>query len=348
MSKYKLFGLGFAHYNGEQSYFDDLIHTALINRVVYFEACSFYMNYECEFSLTNTLNDYTSRDKYVLANKLCNEICEKNFEGDLEKYFNSQLQNCNTNYFDYYLIQYVDGKYFDSDKHPNDLFISQYNFLLKKKQEGKIKNIGFVYHGYPEYFENCFLEFDWDCVQFSLNYYKWKFGYAKNLYEIATQYKVPIIAMEPLAMGLLTQSPKIINAAYNFLMTLSNVKIILNGTTSLSHLNNNLNMLISYIQFSKSDLDLLNSVVDNLCYSCAGCKNCVIQCPKQIDLKQLITNFNNKSTSKEAKEKYYQYFEPFLKENNIFCRSCNICSRQCENCIDFQQLFWNEIFPLRI
>jgi predicted aldo/keto reductase-like oxidoreductase len=48
MNSNKIFGIGFAHYQGEQNYFNDLIHTALSNGVTYFEACSFYNNYLCE------------------------------------------------------------------------------------------------------------------------------------------------------------------------------------------------------------------------------------------------------------------------------------------------------------
>ena len=347
MNSNKIFGIGFAHYQGEQNYFNDLIHTALSNGVTYFEACSFYNNYLCELQLAESLNRYTDREKILLGNKL-SLPCLAAFENNLELYFEDQLNRCNTTYFDYYFIQYIDYRYFNEDKTPNELFVNQYNFLQEKKKEGKIKNIGFIFHWLPDYFENCFLNFDWDCVQFSLNYYKWKYGYAKDLYKIATNYNVPIIAMEPLAMGLFTDSEKIRQASYNFLMTLSNVKIILSGATNPIHLYDNQKILLSYLQFSKNDLDLLNSVLNNLYYDCTNCDKCLIHCPKGIDLKQLITNFNNKSSQEENKEKYYKYFEPFLKENNTFCRSCDLCSTQCRNQHDFQQLFWNEIFPLRI
>ena len=339
----KIFGLGFAHFNDNQNHFNNLIQTGLANGIQYFEGCSFYNHSNCENNLNLSLINI-SREKYLLGDKLSNEVCEKQFHNNLEEYFNYQLKQCNTTYFDYYLIQYVNKNYFTNDGIPNGLFKTQYDFLLQKKQEGKIKNIGFVYHYMPECFEECFLKFKWDCVQFSLNYYRWKYGYAKQLYKISLKYQTPIIAMEPLAMGYLTDSQDIIKASYNFLMTLNNIGIILNGTTNAEHLNDNLNILKSYNKLTKKDLKLLDFCLEHKNLNiCNSCNECIVNCPKNIDLKKIMEIKNNK-----YKKEYYKSYMPFFEEINK-CINCNeSCVVSCRKKINFPYIIWQEIFPLRI
>ena len=61
---------------------------------------------------------------------------------DLPRIFSEQLEKCGVDYFDYYLIHNLGViNYAIAEK------LDAFDFVQKKKAEGKIKKIGFSFHG---------------------------------------------------------------------------------------------------------------------------------------------------------------------------------------------------------
>ena len=234
--------------------FPKLVDYAMEHGVKYFESCQFYQHGKCEDIVAEALKKYP-RDSYMLCGKINFPYKNK----PIKEVFNESLNNCKTDYFDYYLIQALDR---------NSLkFLTQDNidFLNEMRRQGKIKKLGFSFHDTSDIFELIIQKNNWDCCQLQINYYDWNFGVAKDLYNIAVKYNLPIIVMGGLKGGILADKmPKPIidsyskscpndslaSLGYRFLKSLPQINIILSGATSMSMLENNLqdinnNLLLS-------------------------------------------------------------------------------------------------------
>ena len=76
----------------------------------------------------------------------------------LDRYFNEELNRLRTDYVDYYLMHHMTD-YVQWEKLKN-LGIEEW--IANKKKEGKIRNIGFSYHGNTEMFIKILEAYDWD------------------------------------------------------------------------------------------------------------------------------------------------------------------------------------------
>ena len=118
-----------------------MIEYALANGINYYDTAWGYHNGESENVVGKILSKYP-RDSYYLASKFPGY--DLNNMGTVEEIFNTQLKKCNTPYFDFYLIHNVCEKNIDG-------YLDEKNgilpYLLKQKEEGKIKKFGFSIHG---------------------------------------------------------------------------------------------------------------------------------------------------------------------------------------------------------
>ena len=210
----------------------------------YYEVASFYLDFHCEEIAAKALKKYP-RDSYKLCNKFdilnAREACHKGIiEPFLQNLFDSQLKNCQTDYFDYYLIQAMDRNVI---KYLKDYPI--YDFFKKKKEEGLIKNFGFSFHDDHTTLKYFLDNYEWDCCQIHLNYYTWYLGEGKLLYNELKSRNMPMFIMGPLHGGrLINGHPQqirdffpmnyLIHLGMHFLQTLSGVDMILTGANELS------------------------------------------------------------------------------------------------------------------
>ncbi|NLN05920.1 MAG: hypothetical protein GX166_14145 [Clostridiaceae bacterium] len=74
---------------------------------------------------------------------------------------------------------------------------------MKKKEEGKIRKLGFSFHDTPQVLKQLIDEFEWDFVQIQLNYLDWELQDAKTQYKLLEEKNIPCIVMEPVRGGAL-------------------------------------------------------------------------------------------------------------------------------------------------
>lgn len=56
-------------------------------------------------------------------------------------------------------------------------------FLLNEKKEGRIRNLGWSFHGDQQLFNKVLAEpVEWDFVMIQMNYLDWKYGYVPAEY----------------------------------------------------------------------------------------------------------------------------------------------------------------------
>ena len=150
------------------------------------------------------------RDEYFVATKLSNfnrDLWSR--EKSIEMYRNS-LKELQVDYIDYYLLHAVgggmdefNGRYVDN---------GMMDFLLAERQAGRIRNLGFSFHGYKNVFDEVLAMHDkyhWDFVQIELNYLDWDYADEINsrnvdasyLYQELQKLSIPAVIMVPLLGG---------------------------------------------------------------------------------------------------------------------------------------------------
>lgn len=301
-----------------QEMINRLVDKALENGVNYFDTSPAYCQGKSE-GATGTALSRHPRESYYIATKLSNFAPQtQTREASIAMYKNS-LKELQTNYIDYMLLHSVGGggldnlrkRYFD-----NGIL----DFLLKEREEGRIKNLGFSYHGDIEVFDYLLSkqdEYKWDFVQIQLNYLDWKRSKdeeplsvnAHYLYDELEKRGIPAVIMEPLLGGRLAKVPdNIVNRlkqrnpeesvaswAFRFAGTHPDVLTVLSGMTYMEHLEDNLHTYSPLNSLTDEDLAFLQETADIMkqypTVPCNDCKYCM-PCPYGIDIPANLLHYN--------------------------------------------------------
>ena len=187
--------------------------------------------------------------------------------------FNISLERCRTDYFDFYLLHNITEwsvKIYESEEYhiiPD---------ILKMKEEGKIRHLGFSFHGGPDLLEKLLTKYEgvFEFVQIQCNYLDWTLQDAKSKYDIITKHGLGVWVMEPCRGGKLAVLPeecsnqlKEINPdasdasyAFRFLQGLPNIRMILSGMNEVFQVEDNLNTFKEYNPLSPEEEKLLLSI----------------------------------------------------------------------------------------
>nr|MDE5793729.1 aldo/keto reductase [Muribaculaceae bacterium] len=281
---------------------------------------------------------------YYIATKLSNfNPATQSREASIEMYKNS-MKELQTDYIDYMLLHAVGGggletlnqRYFD-----NGIL----DFLMKEREAGRIKNLGFSYHGDIEVFDYLLSkhdEYKWDFVQIQLNYMDWKHTAeeeplstnANYLYQELAKREIPAVIMEPLLGGRLSKVPdhianrlkqrnpeeSVASWAFRFAGTHPDVLTVLSGMTYMEHLEDNIHTYSPLNPLTEEDLVFLQETADIMkqypTVPCNDCKYCM-PCPYGIDIPANLLHYNkcvnedNIPTSKQS-PKYAEARRAFL------------------------------------
>lgn len=116
-----------------------MVDTFLERGFTYFDTAYAYIKGMSEIAIRETLVKRYSRDKFFLATKM--PMFRIKTMEDQESIFNEQLKKCGVEYFDNYLLHNLGEVHYKVAQKYNS-----FEFIQKKKEEGKIRNIGFSYH----------------------------------------------------------------------------------------------------------------------------------------------------------------------------------------------------------
>lgn len=338
-----------------------IIDIAMNNGINYFESCYFYLNNQCEKILSKALSKYP-RDSYILCGKI--PIHGTLEQETPEEVFNKQLKNCNTDYFDIYLLQALDRNCFNLLQKTKVI-----EFLNKKREEGVIKNLGFSFHDNPEILEKYILLNKWDCIQLQLNYYDWYISMGKELYNICTKYNLPIIVMGGVKGGTICDNlptkakallknvnPNIpiVYWAYKFLTTLKNVKVVLSGANSIQQIQQNIDFFKEDSNFGlyKHEIPYIKKAIElykaQNYIECTECGYCMQECPLSIDIKNTFSLYNKILKNENDSDSLEPYLKILKSDNSpLNCIGCKKCIKKCPQHLDIPSYMHNQIFALR-
>ena len=142
----------------------EIIDYCISQGINYFDTAYIYHDGESEVFLGKALATYP-RDSYYIADKY-----KQSANPDYKAQFNEQLNRLNVDYIDFYLLHGI------SDHTSKDYLTNGcIEYFLELKKKGKIKHLGFSFHGKPNVLEEIASHHQWDFAQIQLNYYDWKF-----------------------------------------------------------------------------------------------------------------------------------------------------------------------------
>lgn len=308
--------------NGEdvldQEMINRLVDTALANGVNYFDTSPAYCRGQSEHATGIALARHP-RDSYFIATKLSNFAPQTwSREASIEMYNNS-LRELQTDHIDYMLLHSIGGggidtlnkRYFDN---------GMLDFLMAEREAGRIKNLGFSFHGDVEVFDYMLSkhdEYKWDFVQIQLNYMDWQRNQDPNrrnvdahyLYDELDKRGIPAVIMEPLLGGRLSNVPEhivgrlkqrepeqsVASWAFRFAGTHPDVLTVLSGMTYMDHLEDNLKSYSPLKPLTEEEMDFLYDTADLMrqynTIPCNDCKYCM-PCPYGLDIPGIILHYN--------------------------------------------------------
>lgn len=304
----------------DQEAVNNLVDYAIEKGVNYFDTSPAYCRGKSETVTGKALSRHP-REKYYIATKLSNFAPQTwSREASLKMYHDS-FKNLQVDHIDYLLLHGI-GMGSDAMQEFNQRYIDNgvLDYLLKEREEGRIRNLGFSYHGDIAVFDYLLQNHDkykWDFVQIQHNYLDWHHAREINprntdseyLYQELEKRNIPAVIMEPLLGGRLSNVPDHIVArlkekepersvaswAFRYAGTFPNILTVLSGMTYMEHLEDN---LMSYsplkplkneeIQFLYDTADLM---VQYPTIACNDCKYCM-PCPYGIDIPAILLHYN--------------------------------------------------------
>ena len=295
---------------------------ALAHGVNYFDTSPAYCQGRSEHATGIALSRHP-RDKYLIATKLSNfDPATWPLEQGQQMFYNS-LKELQVDYVDYLQLHGVGlgdngPEEFDHRYAENGLL----DWLVEQKEAGKIRNLGFSYHGDISVFDTLLQwhdegDYHWDFVQIELNYLDWKHAKeinprntnAEYLYAELEKRGIPAVIMEPLLGGRLAKVPDSIVTemkrrdpgssvaawAFRYAGTPGGVLTVLSGMTYMDHLMENIITYSPLKPISKEENEFLERIADKMVamntIPCNDCKYCM-PCPYGIDIPAIFVHYN--------------------------------------------------------
>lgn len=358
----------------DQEAVNEMVDYAYRNGVNYYDTSPAYLQGQSEEAAGIALSRYP-RESYYIATKLSNF---NNFsrEAGLKMYRDSQ-KALRTDYFDYYLLHAIGTSGFEGfeERYINNGLL---DFLLEEREAGRIRNLGFSFHGRKEVFDR-FMElhekYHWDFVQIEMNYIDWKHAKvpenvnADYLYEELAKRNIPATIMEPLLGGRLAKLPdaiaermkerepqmSIASWAFRFCGSYPNILTVLSGMSSMDPLIENVETFSHFKPLNDEEkaflMEMANLMEDYPTVPCTACSYCM-PCPYGIDIPTIFRHYNDHVNSGEIAQSCEQDHFQRLKRRYLVsydravetvrqadhCIGCGQCRPKCPQSIDIPRV----------
>lgn len=354
----------------DQAAVNAMVDYAIQHGVNYFDTSPAYVRGLSE-TVTGIALSRHPRDKYFIATKMSNFSPDtQTLQGAVALYRHS-MEALQVDYLDYYLMHAVGlgGMEALGQRFLNNGVL---DFLLKEREAGRIRNLGFSYHGDVKVFDYLLEHHDkykWDFVQIELNYMDWKHASGWNtnaeyLYAELEKRGIPAVVMEPLLGGRLSNMPDHLAArlkqrrpeesvaswAFRFAGSFPNILTVLSGMTYMEHVQDNVLTYSPLDPCTEEELALLEDTAQTMLkypsVPCTACQYCM-PCPYGLDIPGIFAHYNrciNEGNVPEGTqdENYrrarraflvgYDRSVPRLRQAN-HCIGCKQCEHHCPQSI---------------
>ena len=344
----------------DQAKVDELIDYAMAHGVNYYDSAPVYLQGQSEAATGKSLARYP-RDSYYVATKLSNT---RGFQPTLEEgieMYHKSLEYFQTDYLDYFLLHNIgSGDVLQRRFIQNGLL----DYLVKEREAGRIRNLGFSFHGQQKGFDELMAYHDkyhWDFVQIQMNYVDWTHAdprrntNAEYLYKKLDELEIPITIMEPLLGGQLSNVPQNVAAkfkerdpdasiaswAFRFVGSHPRVLTALSGMTYMEHLVDNTKTFCGFHPMDEAELAFMEEMAvlmrEYPTIPCTNCKYCM-PCPYGIDIPTIFAHYNQQINDASVPQSSEQ--KDFKKLRKAFLTSYDKAVptlRQASHCIGCEQ-----------
>lgn len=362
--------------NGEeevdQDAVNELVDYAIAHGVNYFDTAPVYVRGWSEAATGIALKRHP-RDKYFIATKASNIRAEngRTLQAGINMYRKS-MADLQVDYIDYYLLHSVGASI--EDFHARFIDNGLLDFLIKERKAGRIRNLGWSFHGIVEVFDYVLaMDIQWDFCQIQLNYQDWQHATGRNvnaeyLYAELVKRNVPAVIMEPLLGGRLSRVPtqalglmkevrpedSAASWAFRYAGTPEHVLTVLSGMVYMEHLQENIRTYSPLEPLNNEEYSTLTEVTDIMLNSdyiqCTECQYCM-PCPYGLNIPAIFGHYNRcvsagKILASSKDENYKQARREFLigydrsvpkLRQSGHCIGCDICRPNCPQRINIPQ-----------
>jgi predicted aldo/keto reductase-like oxidoreductase len=327
-----------------------LIDSAIAHGVNYFDCAPVYLNGQCETATGIALKRH-KRSNFFIATKMSN-YRDFSLEAGKEMYYNS-LKELQVDYIDYYLLHNIGRVNAFQERFIDNGLL---DFLLEEKKAGRIRNLGWSFHGEVEAFDYMLnMPIQWDFCQIQMNYIDWQNAddkrnvNAEYLYNELMKHNVPVVVMEPLRGGRLASLSAVAmnelkkvhpdktaaDWAFRYAGSYDNVLTVLSGMNKSEHLAENVITFSPLAKLSEAEfqtIEKVSTIILNAAYiPCTECQYCM-PCPFGVNIPCVFAAYNESVTESRK-----------ITENDIAlkqtaeCRHCEVCQVKCPQRIQISE-----------
>ena len=308
-----------------------------------------------EDAIRQALVERYPRESFQLATKNAAWINCKTREEAVAQ-FDTSLKQTGAGYFDFYLLHNLgEGrtKYFDE--------YDMWSWVLEKKREGLVKNVGFSFHSTPEELEELLSRHpEMEFVQLQINYADWDNPAVQSraCYEVARKHGKPVVIMEPVKGGMLANPPEAVREVFRqaepgssaaswgirFAANLEGVITVLSGMSSVEQMKDNLSYMKDFHGLTPKQEEIIQKAQEELkkipLIPCTTCNYCAKVCPKNIGISGSFTAMNLLTLYRDLPGAKHQ--EEWLvgghgKARADECVKCGKCEEACPQHIKIRE-----------
>ena len=301
----------------DQDAVNAMVDYAIAHGINYFDTAPAYGESEV---VTGRALSRHPRSAYRIATKLSNMGGRATLDAG-KQMFETSLRNLQVEYVDFLLLHNLQNLAgYNTRFRDNGLF----NWLLEQKAKGRIRHLGFSFHGSNADLPALVELYDWDFVQIQLNYADWKEmsrGWGSGgsnptsseyLYNYLAGKGIPVLVMEPVKGGALAnvsdgvaavmreRHPELTPAgnALTFVGSLPGVMVTLSGMSNMQQLRENVSLVTGFKPFDEKEMAFMMTVADLYKSKgqipCTACSYCM-PCPAGVDIPGNFRVFNSAS-----------------------------------------------------
>ena len=260
-----------------------------------------------EDAIRQALVERYPRERFQLATKNAAWINCKTRE-DAVNQFETSLKQTGAGYFDFYLLHNLgEGRTKAFDE------FNMWDWILDMKAQGKIKHAGFSFHSTPEELDKILTDHpEMEFVQLQINYADWENPAIKSreCYEVARKHGKPVIIMEPVKGGMLSNPPEKVKEIFDkanknlsyaswaikFAANLDGIITVLSGMSNVEQMEDNISYMKDFKRLSDEEEKVINKAQEILktipLIPCTTCNYCAKVCPMKIGISGTFTAAN--------------------------------------------------------
>lgn len=318
----------------------------------YFDTAHGYIGGKSELALKECLTSRYPREAYSLTDKLTDSYFKT--EADIRPFFESQLEACGVDYFDFYLMHAQNADNFKKFK-----ACRAYETAFALKAEGRIRHVGLSFHDRAEVLDQILTEYPQiEVVQIQFNYLDYDdiAVQSRKCYEVCRKHGKPVLVMEPVKGGSLVNLPeeakKVLDdlhggspASYaiRFAAGFPGMMMVLSGMSTMEQMQDNISFMRDFKPLDETERAAVEKVQEIFhskdLIPCTACRYCTDGCPKHISIPDLFAIMNTKQIHHDWNaDCYYEDVHTAPGRKASDCLKCGKCEKVCPQHLPIRKL----------